>query len=152
MKKRVKHKLTRKSSSKTPGLVKALAIIGYIITAFLLITGIMSFIAISNVQDHPLKPQIDAATAQIGVSINTLFISFGIILIALAVLGFFISRGLLKRQQWARILTIVITILWGLSFLLNTIQGAMYAVIPSAINIAIAAYLIFNKRVKAAFK
>jgi len=70
----------------------------------------------------------------------------GILIIALGVFEIFIGRGLWKGQQWARIVTIIITIIGFISALPN------FDVISLLITGLIAGYLIFSKDVKAAFR
>ncbi len=76
-----------------------------------------------------------------------------VILLALAALNFFIGLGLWKGQKWARIAAIlssIITVLFGI--FLAKIEGSFGTkIIGIVIYAFIAGYLIFNKKVKAAF-
>lgn len=80
-----------------------------------------------------------------------LFVGLGIVLIALAVLGFFMARGLWKGQNWARILTIIFSGIGFLQALIALIQGNFGSIVTLVIDGIIAYYLWFNADVKKAF-
>ena len=73
-------------------------------------------------------------------------------LIIAAVLYFFIGRGLLKLQQWARITTIILFIL-GIIKSLMIIDKYQFirGIVGLVICVLVAIYLIFNKNVRKAF-
>ncbi|MBI2148563.1 hypothetical protein HYU23_02690 [Candidatus Woesearchaeota archaeon] len=70
-----------------------------------------------------------------------LFAAMGIVMIAFAVLGFFVGLGLWRNRNWARITAIVLGVIGLLSFPIGTI-----------INAIIIYFLAFNKDVKNLFR
>jgi len=80
-----------------------------------------------------------------------LFIVGGIILIALAVLLFFIGKGLWKGVNWTRIAVIILSAIGIVSAIVSIINGEFGATISLVIHVIIGGYLLFNKTVKQAF-
>lgn len=103
------------------------------------------------------------------VTIDSSVISFLIFSFGCMFLSFSMGRGLWRGRNWARITAIVFALI-GLSFLLlalsmasvifgvvgistqKLIGSAIIMIIPIAINVLIAGYLLFSKKVKEAFK
>lgn len=76
----------------------------------------------------------------------------GIILLGLAVLSFFVGRGLWKGQKWARIVAIIFAALGVLLAVVGMVQGQIASNIVSlVISGAIGGYLLFSSSVKSAF-
>ena len=77
----------------------------------------------------------------------------GIILAGLAVLSFFVGRGLWKAQKWSRIVAIIFAVIGALFSLLGLFTGAtiVSSIVQLIINLAIGGYLWFSSGVKAAF-
>ena len=75
-----------------------------------------------------------------------------VFLLMIVVLGFFIARGLWKRQQWARIVAGIFAVLEVLLILLGPLQGEFGRIIGLIIHGCIGWYLFFNATVKKAFK
>lgn len=76
----------------------------------------------------------------------------GIIGLGFAVLYFFIGRGLWKGQNWARIVVIIFSILGLLSGIIALIGKAYFqGIFALAIPGVIGSYLLFSKKIKAAF-
>lgn len=85
------------------------------------------------------------------------FIMIGIIALALAVLTFFVARGLWKGKKWARIVAIILAALGIINSITNlgggTIIGVLiWNLIFLVIQLVIGGYLLFGKKVKAVFK
>jgi hypothetical protein len=80
-----------------------------------------------------------------------LFVVFGIVLIGLAVLSFFIGRGLWKGQKWARIIAIIFAILGVIGAIFSLVGGQWSAIVSLIIQGLIGYYLLFVKSVKQAF-
>lgn len=79
-------------------------------------------------------------------------ILMGIILI-LSFVCFIIGRGLYRGKNWARILQIVFNILTVVNLLFNfSAKSNLITMVALLLNIIIIAYLLFNKKVKEAFK
>jgi hypothetical protein len=73
-------------------------------------------------------------------------------ILAFAIIAYFISRGLRKGHNWARRIAIILSIL---SILVATYQNPAFnkgVILQLVVNLGIVLYLLFNKRVKAAFK
>jgi len=122
-----------------PTGVKIISVLYYIGAVFSLIAGIVAFAG--GAFFTTVLPKFIAGIAAIA----------GIVFIILAVLGFFIARGLWKGQNWARILAIVFAILGVISALIAIISGGYQGIVSLVINAIIGYYLWFNKGVKAAF-
>ena len=75
-----------------------------------------------------------------------------VILIGLAVLSFFVGRGLWKGQKWSRIVAIIFAALGVLLSIVGMVQGNIASnVISLVVSAAMGGYLIFSGDVKTAF-
>ena len=85
--------------------ITILAILGYIGAVLSLIAGLLMIFGAGAIATSlaTLVPSMTLLTS-LGA---TFFIIIGIVFIGLAVLDYFIARGLWKGQNWARILTII---------------------------------------------
>jgi hypothetical protein len=124
--------------------VMILSILGYIGAVLTLLGGLAlifgaSFIASFLAQMIPMMGA--------GVT-SAWFIILGIIVIALAILDYFIARGLWNGQNWARILVIIFTALSLLSSLMHPLSG----IVSIVIDVLIIWYLGFNKQAVDYFK
>ena len=126
-----------------PTGVKVISVLYYIGAAFELLLAIALFIGAGTIASKiPL----------IGALGSGLFIIAGVVLIGLAVLSFFVGRGLWKAQKWARIVAIIFAVLGVLFAVLGMVQGQIASnVLSLVISGAIGGYLLFSKDVKAAF-
>ena len=76
----------------------------------------------------------------------------GIVLVGLAVLSFFVGRGLWKGQKWSRIVAIIFAALAVLLAIVGMVQGNIASnVISLVVSAAMGGYLIFSGDVKTAF-
>ena len=83
---------------------------------------------------------------------SALFIVLGIVLLGIAVLSFFVGRGLWKAQKWSRIVAIIFAVIGVLFAILGMVQGQVGSnIISLVISGAIGGYLLFSSGVKAAF-
>ena len=121
--------------------VKIISDLGYIETA---LTALLAIAAI-------FASQFASYLLPIPSIIKSAFPFIGILLLAFAVLSFFIARGLWKGKNWTRILTIIFAILGILSTIVSLFSGRFSSIIQLAIYGWIAYYLIANKEVKAFF-
>jgi len=126
-----------------PVLVKVIAVLYYIGAALALIGGVAMIFGSAALGTY-MSAAIPGGEA-LGVLGAGLFIVVGIILIAFAVLDFFVGRGLWKAKKWARIVAIIIAILGVISAITS------FAWVSLVIHALIGGYLIFSKGVKAAF-
>ena len=88
-----------------------------------------------------------------------LWISFGYILIAFAIMNFLVARGLLKGKEWARIMTIILVIvsliLWIIGIALLVVEDDIAEI--SAVDVAsfiiagVIIWYLFRTNVKAYF-
>ena len=136
----------KKISKKQPTVVKIIAVLTYVISALLLISSIFLFIgaglADEIINSSPLLASIGSAA----------FVIFGIVLLAFAVLGYFIGRGLWKGEQWARVLVIIFSALGFLGGLSSIFKGRVFGgILDLVIYAVIGGYLWFNKEVNKAF-
>lgn len=141
-----KKKSVRSVSKSRPVGVSILAVLAYIGAVFTLILGISMIVGSAAISTVLLKfaPQYTWLT---GVGIAA-FIGIGIILLACAVLNYFIGKGLWKGQNWARILVIVLSILSILGNLSHPISG----IVGIVISAVIIWYLGFNKEAISYFR
>ena len=75
-----------------------------------------------------------------------------VILIGIAVLSFFVGRGLWKAQKWSRIVAIAFAVLGVLLAIAGMVQGQIASnVVSLVISAAVGGYLLFSSEVKTAF-
>lgn len=128
-----------------PTGVKVISVLYYIGAAFALIGGIL-LIAGGGLMGSLIE--------ELGVFalFGGLFLVLGVIFIGLAILSFFIGRGLWKGQKWARIIAIIFAILGVLGAISSLIGGEWVSgIINLIIQGLIGYYLLFNKAAKEAF-
>lgn len=144
-----------------PSFIKLLAILNYIGAGiFSLFAPLLIFLGVIAIFSPPkniilpsdASPQIIAATELFAKLLGPGLIFIGLILLAFALLVFFIARGLWKGKNWARIIAIILACLaiayaiWVIS--VGQIFMGGFTII---INGLIAGYLLFNKNVREAF-
>ncbi len=129
-----------------PTGVKVIAVLNYIGAALAIILALIFFFGAGAMGSLTNKiPGLGLLGAGI-------FIVLGVIMLALGILSIFIGRGLWKGQNWARIVSIIFLTLGIISSVVSVIGGKiMSGIIYLIIYVAIAAYLLFNKKVKQAF-
>ena len=71
--------------------------------------------------------------------------------IAFAMLYFFIGRGLLKGQNWARIVVIIFVALDALGVIFNAFEGNYKSIFILPFFLIVGGYLLFSSKVKKAF-
>ena len=133
----------QQTSMNMPVGVKIISVLYYIGAALELIFGILFFVGAGTIaKQFPL----------LGALGSGLFIVGGIILLGLAVLSFFVGKGLWKGKKWSRIVAIIFAILGVLFALLGMVQGQVASnIISLIISAAIGGYLLFSSSVKSAF-
>jgi hypothetical protein len=129
-----------------PTLVKVIAVLYYIAAVFTLIGAIVMFVG-----GTLLAGIIGSMIPFVGAATGALLIVLGIVFVIVAVIDFFIGRGLWKGQRWARILAVIFAVLGFLGALSAIIQGQWGSIISLIINGAIAGYLWFAPEAKQAF-
>ena len=125
-----------------PTGVKIISVLYYIGAAFELIFGILLFVG-----SGALKTKVPFLAF-----LGPFLIIGAVILIGIAVLSFFVGRGLWKAQKWSRIVAIVFAVLGVLLAVVGMVQGQIASnVVSLVISAAVGGYLLFNGDVKSAF-
>ena len=125
-----------------PTGVKVISVLYYIGTVLELIFGVLLFVG-----SGAIKTKVPLLAF-----LGPFLIIGGIILIGLAVLSFFVGRGLWKGKKWSRIVAIIFAVLGVLFALVGMIQGQVASnIIGLVISAAIGGYLLFSSSVKSAF-
>ena len=129
--------------AEVPTGVKVISVLYYIGAAFELLVAILLFVGAGTIASK--IPVIGAIGAG-------LFAVLGVVLIGIAVLSFFIGRGLWRAQKWARIVAVIFSVIGVLFAVLGMVQGKIASnVISLVISAAIGGYLWFSSEVKTAF-
>lgn len=127
-----------------PTGVKVISVLYYIGAAFGIIFGLLLIVG-SGVISSLLGSVFGALGAG-------LFIFWGIILLALGILGIFVGIGLWKARPWARIVAIIFSCLGILMAIISIVSGNIVSQLFNLIfQGVIAGYLLFNNSVKQAF-
>lgn len=142
-KRSVARSASRRASKEVPVGVKIVSVLYYIGATILAIIGIGLLFG-----DETIMGMLPMAIETVGA-----LVAIGVFYLVLSVIGFFVARGLWKPQSWARIVTIILSVLGfvgGINSIANgDISGGIIAMIVEAI---IGSYLMFNTEVKRAFK
>ena len=126
-----------------PTGVKVISVLYYIAAIVFLILGIGLIIGSSSIGESFPMFEVLAGFLIIG----------GIVSIAIAILFFFVGRGLWKTKNWARITAIVISVLSIIGAIMGMVQGDIGGnIISLIIHLIIGGYLLFSKSVKKSFK
>ena len=128
---------------KTPIGIKILSILFYISGFVELIFGLLLFSGIKNVLNN---------TVSFTSLISGFITLFGVILLIFGLIIIILATGLWKGKNWARIVTLIFTILSIIGILSSILQGKFSNLISLTIEILIVYYLLFNKDVKTFFK
>ena len=126
-----------------PTGVKIISVLHYIGAVLELLLGIMMFVGAGTIASKiPI----------IGVIGAGLFAVFGVFLLGIAILSFFVGRGLWKSQKWSRIFVIIFSVVGVLFALFGMVQGKIASnAISLVVSASIGGYLWFNNDVKSAF-
>ena len=125
-----------------PTVVKVISVLYYIGAVFELIIAVLLFVG-----SGALKTKVPLLAV-----LGPFLIVGGIILLGLAVLSFFVGKGLWKGKRWARIAAIIIAVLGVLLALIGMVQGQIVSnILGLVISAAVGGYLLFSSDVKTAF-
>ena len=128
--------------AEVPTGVKVISVLYYIGAVFELIIAVLLFVG-----SGAIKTQVPLLAV-----LGPFLIIGGIILIGLAVLSFFVGRGLWKGQKWSRIVAIIFAVIGVLFAILGMVQGQVAQnILGLVISGAIGGYLLFSGDVKSAF-
>lgn len=148
MAKKVEKKASKSLSKPKLGVpvgVKIISVLYYIAAVVLIILGIALF------GGAGLVGYLASKIPFIAVLGSGIIAVAGIIVILLAVLSFFIARGLWKGKQWARIIVIIFAILGFISAIISLLKLDFSVIGSLVINGLIGGYLLFSENVKKAF-
>ena len=125
-----------------PTGVKIISVLYYIAAVLELIFGVLVFAGYRTIKSKvpflaPLGPFL---------------IIGGIVLVGLAVLSFFVGRGLWKGQKWSRIVAVIFAALGTLLSIVGLVQGKIASnIFGLVVSAAIGGYLILSSDVKSTF-
>lgn len=127
--------------SKTPSSLIFCSVLYYIQAVLLILVPILIFILGTPI------------LREIGLFVENSFVLISLIIgISFAILFFFIARGLLKKQKWSRIISVIFSILGFLSALSFLVSGR---IIEGTSSLLIEGFilwtLLFNKKIKQFF-
>ncbi len=133
-----------KKKEKKPVGIWIISVFYFIAVVLYFLTGLISLFYKELLYNIPKLKELSLA--------NGVFIFFGLFMFGLAILSFFIARGILKRQNWARTTVIVISIINIVGGILSIAEGSYISSINLLANLVIGIYLIFSEKVKKFFK
>ena len=125
-----------------PAGAKAIAILFYASAAFLIVEGIFALGFGLHEEQIPFNSEV--FTASQGIVAGAVLFAFGILSILTA-------RGLWKGKRWARILTIIVSVISFDFGLYDIITGNWISLIGVALNVIICGYLLISDSVRKAF-
>lgn len=131
------------SGEKTPLGIKLISIIYFACAIFLLVFSIMLFVKFDFLRDMPdLFPFLQALSSGL---------SIGITLIVISLLFLVVGIGLLRKKNWARIASLVLTLIGLAGSIMNVISQRWLSLINLVVYLLIGYYLIYNKKVRENF-
>lgn len=141
-----------------PKGVKLISILGYLLTAFLFVIGIiilsigiMLTIGISSLGSSSILNQFSGLIFNV---MKDFSIVIGIILIIISVIIFLISLFLWKGRNWARWIIIIasgLSVIFTLMLIVSGEYGNFFYLFGFVFNLIVSSYLLFSKKVKEAF-
>lgn len=97
-------------------------------------------------------PSIFTSIPGFNIDLNSgIFTSFKIFMILFSIISFILAYFLLKKNNWARIAIIGISILMIIGGIISIIEGSYLSIANLLFNLLIVLYLIMNKKVKESF-
>ncbi len=139
---------TKSVPAAVPTGVKVIAVLEYIGAVILLLFALLFFVASAFIEGVLQSAGFNALPSGAGAAIA---IGVGVLFLVLAVLGFFIGRGLWNGKNWARFLAIAFSVVWIILDVMSIASGQFGSILSLALNALIGGYLLFSKEVKAAF-
>ncbi|PIN93912.1 hypothetical protein COU54_01095 [Candidatus Pacearchaeota archaeon CG10_big_fil_rev_8_21_14_0_10_31_24] len=133
-------------SAGVPTGVKVIGILAYIGAVWSLLSALAAWFLPDLLIKYKDIPEL-------GVALGPVMIIAGFVSILFAIIYFFIGRGLLRAQKWARIIVIVFSVISVLTGLLSLIAVfSVSTIVWIIIDGFIGGYLWFNQEVKSAFR
>lgn len=129
------------------------AILSWISALMFLIIGVAVLINPDVVVKFQNLTESLSTTLGFGGSIlGILLLLFGIIIVGVGILDFFIAKGLIRKKRWTRTIVVIFSALGFLSSLVYLIGGDWSQVFGLIVSGLIGWYLIFNQSVKKFFR
>lgn len=128
---------------KTPLGIKVISIVFFVCAIFLIVFSIILLFSFSTLTDKTdIFPFLAGMTSGVTMA-----------LILLVITLFFIMIGvyLWKKKQWARIASLIFIIVGIVGAIINISSGRWLSIINIVLYLLIGTYLIFSKKVRAAF-
>jgi hypothetical protein len=150
--KEIKKQIDKSNKSPVVPLgIKIISVFFYALAIVYALFGLFAIISSNGVAESiVLAGGFDSSIVS---SLSIAIVIFGLIIIALAILEFFIARGLWKLKTWARVLAIILSILGLLIVITSIVLDFRYLqILNLLVNLIIAIYLLFFNEVKEAFR
>lgn len=143
-------------NKEAPTGIKVLSVLYYISAVFLILAGlfflIMGILTLTS-SGNNLGSQAEAVASLLFSSMGIFTLILGIVFIGLAVLNFFIARGLKKGKRWSRTLVIIFSCLGIILAVPSIIKGSFFSgIFDLLISGIIGGYLLFSSKVKEFFR
>lgn len=144
------------SKKKVPRNLLAATVLYYIGAAFYVLLGLLIIIVGILILAGGIYSLASEADELVGLTpilgvLGPVLLVGGVIFIGLAVLLFFIARGVYRGQNWARIVGIILCSLGFLGSLISLIGGSLISIIYVLITGYILYVLIFDRETKVFF-
>jgi len=141
-------RLVKLRSKTVPTGVRVISILGYILSAFILVLALLLFTGAALI-----APYFSLFNPFLGpFSPATVGITLGMLFLIIAGVYFLVSKALMSGRRWARILVIIIVALGVLGGIMSLFKGAFFdSVLRIAVNGVIGWYLIDNDEVRSYF-
>jgi uncharacterized membrane protein (DUF2068 family) len=139
--------MAKQNSLSVPTGVKVISVLYYIGAALSVILAILAFVAsafIGTLLEAAGIPGMAALGAGVAIFV-------GVLMLAIAVLGFFVGRGLWNARNWARIVAIILAVIGFILAVISLVQGQFGNIVSLVVNGVIGGYLWFSSSVKSAF-
>lgn len=133
------------SKKEMPTGVKIISVLYYIAAGFAAIGALVLMIVGSSFMPN-ISGTLPIESFGVGVAIF-----FGIFLLAVAALDFFIARGLWNGKSWSRIMVLIFGFIGLVGSFISLAQADFSVILGLLIQGTIVGYLLFSKEVKEAF-
>jgi RsiW-degrading membrane proteinase PrsW (M82 family) len=151
-----KTSVVQSSGKEAPVMVKIISVLYYICLGIYVLSALVFIVGGIILVANPtalsgIEQQLTGVITMFASMMGIVFLVAGIVAIPLAILCFFIARGLRRGKGWTRIIVIVFGILALIGSIFQIISGTWSYVVPLLIEGVIAGYLLFSKDAKEFF-
>ena len=136
--------MAKKEQKEIPLGVKIISVLNYVNAVLSVLIGLL-FIILALTNYNITIPETGEQVSTIAIVV------LSVLLIIVGVISFFIGRGLWKGQNWARITSIILSAIGVVFAAASLTTGGLSNAFGLVINVIVAGYLAFNKKVKKAF-